>query len=408
MKGIKMATRTTKIIPNDDKELTLSQLEQLSHFNQNQQLQPVNELTDDLDEKDDLDLLNDVMSELGGASDVKVNVYLLESGKGMAFVGSYAPDTFSIDAIQASYGAGEYSVQVRQGGRIRSRRVIRIAKPRENVQLNTNPQFDMISTMREQFENAQKSMLDTLKMMIPQQPVKSTTDVLNELMLMKQIMGNDAPKSGLDMKDFLTMLEVAKGLVPAQGEASTNDILMEAVKGIAPVLMGGMTQPRQQMPAQIPQRVQPVPIPLNNPIENPLETPQPIQEPVLNSKTNEANLATESEIDVSLQEKMFFNLLIRNAQNDNDPEPYANMLLDIVGSDTAEKLLNDPRWFDALINKDPRCQSYEAWFNELRNAILDIIANEKNILTDNNGTDINGVTTVQTDNTDATSEPKTL
>lgn len=391
-----MVARTTKIIPD---ELSLNQM--------HQHLQPVSgdlqEYSDprqdfvDDSEKDDLDILNDVLSELGGTSDVKVNVYLLESGKSMAFVGSYAPDTFSIDAVQATYGAGEYSVQVRQGGRIRSRRVIRIAKPRETPQSNfTANGLELISKQIEESNAKFLAVLERLNM--PQAPVKTTTDMLNELMLMKQVMGVDN-KPQNNMQDFLTMLDVAKGLVPAQGEASTNDILMEGIRSLAPALMAGATQPRQQIPQQIPQRQNPimpnVPYSPAPPIENPTEPAQPLNAEVLPIESD----------DMKIQERLFFNLLISNAQKDNDPAPYAAMLLDIVGDDVAEQMLNDPNWFKNLIEKDPRCQSFEQWFSELRSIMLDSIAeakiNESEPLTNENGAGINESNIVNSGEPDA-------
>jgi hypothetical protein len=103
---------------------------------------------------------------------------------------------------------------------------------------------------------------------------------------------------------------------------------------------------------------------------------------------------------MKLQETMLFNLLISNAEKDNDPEPYANMLLDIVGDDEAEKMLNVPNWFELLVERDSRVQNYQAWFINLRAIMLDYINESKNDLTAQNPSDINDANTVNAQSSD--------
>jgi hypothetical protein len=156
-------------------------------------------------------------------------------------------------------------------------------------------------------------------------------------------------------------------------------------------------QPTQQMPRQIvqqinPPQMQPNPAPIK-PVENvaPIATQE--QPPTLN--------LNQSEIDaMKLQETMLFNLLISNAEKDNDPEPYANMLLDIVGDDEAEKMLNVPNWFELLVERDSRVQNYQAWFINLRAIMLDYINESKNDLTAQNPSDINDANTVNAQSSD--------
>jgi hypothetical protein len=384
-----VAKKQTTIIPNTD-EISLNQLPIVQDSNYD-------------DEKTDEDILNDVLSELGGSSDAKVNVYQIEVGKSPAFVGSYAPDMFSIDSIQQTYGAGEYQIHVRSGGRLRSRRTVRIAKPKvdPNSTVQNAPNTEaIIQTMQQGFA----SMLEGLKVVVqsqPHQPVKTTQDLLQELMLMKQIMGGDN-KGGAGIDDFLKMLEVAKGMVSSSEPAGTNDILMEGIKSIAPMLAAGFAQQQQQPQLSQIQRINYPPKLAPDVLPNPapvipVQTPAPIatqeQPPTLN--------LNQSEIDaMKLQEMMLFNLLISNAEKDNDPEPYANMLLDIVGDDEAEKMLNVPNWFELLVERDSRVQNYQAWFINLRAIMLDYINESKNDLTAQNPSDINDANTVNAQSSD--------
>jgi len=391
------ARKTTIIKPETPPadEITLAQLQHISQQDSAEQ-----NSDDFFHEKTEYDMVNEVLAELGGASDAKVNVYLLESGKSPAFVGSYAPDTFSIDAIQSNYGAGEYQISIRSGGRIRGGRKIRIAKPIINVEQNGN--INGLEFISKQIADSQAQTQELIKALISKesQPVKTTAELLNEMLLMKQVMGG-AEKSGLDMKDFLTMLEVAKGLVPAQGEASTMDVLLEGVKGLAPMLaMGAQQQQMQQMP-NMPRQVLPSVTAATNPIPAPAPAPAPANETVIEHSTE-----NQDTIDMQMQERFFFNLLVSNAHNDNDPAPYAQMLLDVVGNDTAEQLLNQENWFKVLTEKDSRVQLYEAWFTELRAEILEIIENDKKVLTGEIDGDINSTnnTSDTIDNANASTE----
>lgn len=351
-------TKETMIIPNDE-GISLDQLKALTTVNQN----------DDFDdtEKTDEDYLQEVFAELGGSGSAKVNVYQVETGKPLAFVGSFAPDMFSIEAIQQSYGAGEYAVHVRVDGRIKSKRTIRIAKPRETPQPNGGgiSAHDVANIVRE-----------TVRDLIPREtaPVKSTKDMLDEMLIMKQILAADQPKtSGVD--DFLKMLDVAKTIVnpaPEPSEPSTSQLLMNGISAIAPVLAAGMQQQNRQ-PMQ-PRQPMPPPAPA------PAQT-EAMALPIEGETITTANLSPINESDeaMNFQQKIMLDMLIKNAANDNDPVTYANVILDLVGAEKAIELLQRDDWFTWLAEQDARVQSYQQWFIELRAIVLDLASQELNI-----------------------------
>lgn len=379
-------TTTTQIKDAEFNEVSLNQLPLAN-------LHPINNDPDDDGEfeKTDEEILRDVLSELGGSAETKINVYQIEQGKPMAFAGSFAPDNFSLDAIQASYGAGEYMIHVRSNGRLATRRVVRIAKPLITAPNNT--QNDAQNLAQIIAEN-NRQLMDQFKLLIPQQTPKSTVEMLTELKLMKEVLGGDNSGNSMDaIKVFMDGMkmgrEVAEG-APEQKEPSTTQLLMEGVKSLGPILAAGAMNAKMAQPVYNPQ---PVTVPADAAIK-----------PIENAPQNTEILPPESQA-MSIQEQMFFNLLISNAERDNNPEPYANMLLDLVGNDQAELMLNDNNWFKTLCEKEPRAQAFEAWFVELRAIMLDIIQNEKH-LTDENGNVINGANTdnssVENANTNST------
>jgi hypothetical protein len=80
-------------------------------------------------------------------------------------------------------------------------------------------------------------------------------------------------------------------------------------------------------------------------------------------------------------------MLIKNAANDNDPVTYANVILDLVGGEKANELLNRDDWFTWLVEQDARVQSYQQWFIELRAIVLDLASQELNFPLTNSGND---------------------
>ena len=73
-----------------------------------------------------------------------------------------------------------------------------------------------------------------------------------------------------------------------------------------------------------------------------------------------------------MMERIYLNMLIANAQADNDTETYANLALDTVGEDAAIQFVNTPNWFELLCQKEPRATQFRPWFDRLRGDILEL------------------------------------
>lgn len=303
--------------------------------------------------------LQNVLSELGSsATEAKVNVYQLDSRNKRAFVGSFSPVEFSLERVQAEYGSGDYEVRV-HNGRMISRKVIRIAAQKNPTTVPMSAQPDMtkiIETMNSGFEKMSGMFANALANLSVNQPKpKTTMEMLQEMQLMKEVMGMNRP---VQQTDPLQVIELAKSLAetitPRVGEPGTGEVILEAIKNFGPMLMQGMQQNATQQIAH-PQITSPQ---LTAPLQsNPIEP-----KPAIPGETDQMNIL----------KKYYLNLLIENAKADNDPETYANVALDLLGEEKVLELVNAPDWFEMLCKEEPRAIEHRLWFDELRNHVIDL------------------------------------
>lgn len=340
------------------------------------------------DEITEEDAINNVLAELGGSTDAKVNVYKILPGKANSFVGSFTPDTFSQENLQITFGGGDYMVQVRANGRIVTRRNLSIAEARIS-QPGNFPQTDntrLIETMNQGFQNMANMFAGALKEIAQALPKpKSTKESLEELALMREIFGSGEKSGGSELQNFLQGIEFSKSIEKDSTEPGTGQLIMEGLKTIAPAL-GAMAQ-RQPVPMMAP------PVPQANglapaPLPNPIEPQAPIE------SDNEMNIARN----------IFLNLLVKNAAADHDPFTYANMAVDTLGVEQALEYAQSPDFFKTMCELRPEAQQFPEWFEDFRLEVINICNAEK-ALTPENENAINAVTSIDGVN-DAVPDPK--
>lgn len=343
------------------------------------------------DADDPVDIaLSNVLADLGGESDAKVNVYLVEPGKGNSFVGTFDPVSFSIEAIQQTYGAGEYKIHVRQDGRLVANRTVRIAATKSNVTAlpmqNNNAEISKLAeAMNAGFQQMGNMLAQTVQAIAGNQPkAKTTQEMLQEMMLMKQLLepaSQPQPANQMDM--FMKGLEFAKDITPREGDPGAGEIILEAIKNFGGMLnqakTGAAPVSHMAMPMQpsFPPMVQPVTMP----------SPQAVQSPI-----PEIQPATED--NMSLVKKMYLATLLSNAKADNDPMTYASMAVDLQGEAAAAEFANNPRWFELLCAELPEAKDFRPWFDEMRENVLLIVSqtnSDTGILTDSQESDKQGV-----------------
>lgn len=322
----------------------------------------VNNEVDDLVDDAETELRN-VLADLGGSNDAKINVYKMDNGK-RAFVGAFTPSDFSLETIQINYGGGDYDIQVRISGRFLKRKMVTIAKP---LVTSSAPgqigQHEIIATMMKGFETMNQNLANALSGLNQN---KTTLDTLNELKLMKDIFGGgENSRNNDDLSTFLKGIEFAKQTLPREGESNFTDLAIEAVKSLAPAF-------QQQNPPAIPPQMPRAPVAVRPP-----QTSAPIQ-PVEN--VNPANPENINQIENNESEnmnpllKMYLNTLVSHAEKDHDPALYAEVVLDTVGDEAALGFVDRGDWYELLCAAHPRVSEFRQWFTDLRAAILTLTA----------------------------------
>jgi hypothetical protein len=329
------------------------------------------------DETDDDFSLTNVLAELGSSvDDAKVNVYQMEAGKPMAFVDSFAPNDFSLETLKQIYGAGTYKIQIRANGRIiPGGKTVRIAKA-VNPSGIPVPQFapdKLIDTMNIGFERLGSMFAQAIQSLSANQPKpKTTMETLEELRLMREIMGgNAAPAPPQDPYAILSLAsELAGKMNP--GPQDENTVLLEGIKQFGPLLQTIMSG-QQGQPASAGHNGTVRALPQSQARPGPVPSPQGSTESDRRAVAQELSavpLQTSENVDVSLMINMYLKTLVANAQADNDPMTYAQAIMDFMGDDEAVKLANNPEWFKLLCERVPEAAPYQIWFDELRQGIL--------------------------------------
>ena len=318
------------------------------------------------DNDDDDFSVGNVLAELGtGYDDAKVNVYLMEPGKPGAFVDSFAPNDFSLEMLKQTYGAGTYKIQIRAGGRIiPGGRVVRIAKSLNSGTVSV-PQFapdKLIETMNIGFERLGSMFAQAIQSLAANQPkLKTTVETLEELRLMREIMGgNVQPAPAQNSMDLLNLAaELAGKMNP--GPQDENTVLLEGIKQFGPLLQTLMAgQPAHNGGPGLNGQQRVLPQPHSQPMAAPVPAPAPV--PSLSPSPQGA--------DMNMLIDMYLKTLLANARADNDPMTYAQTTIDYMGDEEAVKLATNPQWFDLLCQRIPDAAAHKEWFEELRTGIL--------------------------------------
>lgn len=335
---------------------------------------------------DDVALAN-VLSELGSSNtEAKVNVYHLEGpAKNRAFIGALLPSEFSMEKIQTDFGPGDYEIRVYSTGGLLTRKVIKIAAPKaqavlmppQNSGLETGK---IIETMQHGFEQMNSAFMKTLETLTANQPKpKTTLEMLQEMQMMRELLGGNQPAQVAPdpMKLFEMATTIADKIQPRVGEPGAGEVIMEAIKNFGPMLTQAAAQ-RQTPPALMPP---------NMPGGMPMLQQNPVMVPPMEASQTAGQTApqvTTENDEMNFARRMYLNLLISNAEADNDPATYAKLMLDVAGETQALEFANRPDWFGELCKEEPRAANFRPWFDELRDAVLELTKPDETDITGGN------------------------
>jgi hypothetical protein len=339
-----------------------------------------------------------ILSELGtSGSRLKIYAYRRREGKKDEYCTSFEPSDFSLDELGRLYGGGEYRIRVYAGGQggARLNRLVTIAAPAVDpadipfnrdraatlalaqIQVrgpvppdpNFNPGTNAGNSIAE-LVGAMNLGLARLGELIVQSAQAAKPDRaawLQEMMMMKQIFGDNSPK-GDPMEIFMRAVEFAKGLQPRDGEVGSGEILLETLKQFGGPLLEGMKgMKRMDGPSAMPS-----PAFTGSPAAP--ETSNFSAMPALENAPMQDRIQEGSNMDMKtsmLRQGLHF--LAQQAQAGSDPGLYAELVLDQAGDEEASGLLGNAQWFEILAGIEPSISPHRPWFEELKTAALELL-----------------------------------
>lgn len=302
---------------------------------------------------DDIALQN-VLSELGSSgSDAKVNIYQLDARQNRAFIGAFLPSEFGLERVQAEYGAGDYEIRVYNAGRLVTRKVVKIATPKngQTVTLpNQSAPIDnskIIETMQAGFAQMGQMFMQGLQAIAqkPEKPEKSTLDTLKEFAMIKELFSPPPQQSNDPMQMIKLAMDLSEKMNPRESDPSAGEIILKAVENFAPAINDLMT--KQTAPAHA---------------------------PIIQAPQIPAIPAPQTEdIDMSMMQKIYAKTLLAAAKSDASPETYANNILDLLPREQVEQFIARPEWFDDVVVALPEAAPHREWFEELKSCINEML-----------------------------------
>ena len=346
----------------DEHEISLSELEARPH-------------TVEGNEYDDIPpdaAFVSLIADLGMDDDKgKVNVYKLKNGDyaQQLFLFDCAPNEFNLTLLQNpeyhADGFGKFRVMLRDAVGIRKSKVIEAvanAKLYQKLEKSeqSNPNADILNMIKAMHESTQALILSLNK---PQaNEAKTTVQFLQEMQLMRDVMGINNQAPAVVQQSPLEILELAKELALAMNPDANTGIMDTMGK-----MLVKYGEPIMDAIANAPTKV---------PVPPPIRASLPAHIPVAMSPNSRVitenpplNNPIESTDDMSIMLRMYLNQLIQQAKRGADVELYADLILDQVG-DEIYTLIETPDWFEKLNSINAEVSLYRPWFEKLKLALM--------------------------------------
>jgi len=340
-----------------------------------------NELAEEAEES----ALDGLLSEFQGAENVSVNVYRQGDGKNMSFLFKTTPEEMTggdiMERCRDKFGTGDYRMHVRQGRRIVANKPYSVEAPKEPAEIIApqNNNSDIIALIQSQntqmatlFQSTMQAMAEAIKGSHAAQPavdpVAMQQSMIQGIAAMKQIADGDKKEPGA-VEMLVKGIELAKDLAPKTGETNTMDILSKGLDMFPMLAKAGEVRGHTNPP---------VGIPPHNPVQS-LKAPEPEYAKPNTPRTGETEQPQqpdENEMFLA-QAKANLAFLCNQAQNNRDPELYAELILDQMGAEKVLEFIGHENALDQLTKLEPMVGVYKGWFLALRDAILVLTAPEQ-------------------------------
>lgn len=296
----------------------------------------------DADEKTDAIL--DALKE-DNAAYLNVTRQTMGGNAPQQFVGRFPADKFDFGQLQAhlqqNFGGGDYRVMLYAKGRVRANKLLSIAdaivkRPESGVAGEVGV---LLNQVMQQMERMNQQIVTILQ--DKNTGAQSRTEMLQELMVMKQLFGGGEKSNGLGQ--LTEAIEVMKTLgVNIGGQSEDSGGFGGLLNLAAPLLQKAMEAPTQPV-------YQPNPAPVLQRQPRPINTPQ---HPPIDPRKKEMNLMI----------RMGINQLVAAAKRNGDHHEYATMILDNIPEETAMGFFRDPTGMAKLIEIQPEVANHLIWF----------------------------------------------
>lgn len=290
--------------------------------------------------------------EFGSQEGVVLRIY--RQGKGgvrdLTLLDEIAPSEFApMMLADEPYNGGTFRLHFRSPTGLVANKQLTVA-PRRKALTGAAPEVAQLhETMQRGFSMLAEAMAKAIQ---PAAPVPQPTrrELIEEMAAIASLFRQSAaPQPAADPLSALKMVrefsEVAKSLVPAPavvtdgGEINTTATLLNLADKYFSSLSKMKNEAETAHVAALPQ-------------------PQPQPE--------------QSREDGMQQLRAFAKMLCVRAAGGADVETYANLILDEVGDETARQFVESADWFEKLSEIAPEAKNYRAWFDELRQALIDM------------------------------------
>ena len=307
-----------------------------------------------------------LLAELEGVEGAVTKVYRILPNNKLAWLYDCHPSEFNPDDLRDVYEGGNFVLRVYDmiDGRKTLKGTPRVSIEAPKRKLNehlhqapsNNDMQNLMATMMTGFNELGKLMVLNQNqnqapalIMPPIDPMKMQADMMQNMLVMKQLLGGSETKTepaqgAIDM--MLKGIELGKAMNEVRGESSSTDVLMEAVKNFGAPLMQGIMATQAQVPATAPI------IPRAN-------VPVIPAAPLKPTESNEMNFIQKQKL------KMSLSFLCDAAERDLSTETYAEIAIDNLSDDELIQILDNPNVVNTFIPIEPRVATHIIWLEKM-------------------------------------------
>lgn len=273
------------------------------------------------------------MSDLGANSEIIVKRQTGNGKDPMEHVGYFEPDEYTfgqlVEHLRNQYGPGLYRIYLRVNGKNKGNSLVRIAAPVQKPEKQAGIGGEVSAVLGQVMATIQNQNREIVRLLQSDRG-GSRKDMLEEMLLYKQLFGNGGGGNGL------SQLRESVGLLSELGVNVGGPMGEKDDEGF-----GGLLEKMTPL------------------ITHAMNKPQPALQP--NPGQN-----TEQKMNLkNLFIKQGLNTLLKAASKNADPITYGELVLDQLPEEIVRQFITAHDAFDRVIKMDPRAAQFKPWFLEL-------------------------------------------